>query len=63
MPGLTQVQSEDSFLNAVTDKSYFPDIQGAIPAEVDCTYRMRRIWGKAGGGFNFTTTPWIVSEG
>lgn len=62
MPGLIPIHSGEIFLDAVTDNSYFPDIQGVIPADVDCTHRSK-MWGKAGREFNFTTTSRIVSEG
>ena len=65
MPGLTTIKSGDDFLDAMTENSYFPDIQGVIPLDVhlECTNKMNRIWGDAKGGYNFSTTPWIVSEG
>lgn len=47
MPGLIPIHSGEIFLDAVTDNSYFPDIEGVIPADVDCTHRSK-MWGKAG---------------
>ena len=65
MPGLTTIKSGDDFLDAMTENSYFPDIQGVVPSDVqlECTNKMNRIWGDAKGGYNFPSTPWIVSEG